>query len=574
MLSSRKKWLPRPKDDAALPGAGLAGKLDISPWLLDMLCLRGLYQEQEIVEYLNPGLRSLIPPVCWPGVEDAAALIAAALHSGKKLAVWGDYDVDGVTSAALVKTILAWHGFEASAFIPHRSVDGYGLNCNGVRWLAEQGINLILTVDCGISDLEPIRLARELGLDVVVSDHHLPAAELPPANAICNPTLPGSPYPSLAGVGMAFFLMAQVHKLLEAESSSGQDIRSVLDLVALGTVADLVPLTGQNRILVKNGMLLLNEGKRPGIAALKEISGFGTVAPVSAGQIGFSLAPRLNAAGRLEHAGSALDLLLAEDIAAALPLAEKLDQLNLQRRKQEDEIFKEAVRMAEEQRHSPGLVLYGPHWHGGIIGIVASRLVEEFYKPAIVLCNDGEFLKGSGRSIRELNLHETIAACSEHLVRYGGHRQAAGLSLAPDELTAFREAFFRKISEVVGPDPILPSLHYDAEAGFDIASSALHLQELELMQPFGIKNPEPLFISPPLLIKNICHFGSRNVHARLTLCDEAANISLQVKAWRLAEAFPLTGQGRRIQIAYNSRLDSYNGVPGVDILLRDWRWLA
>ncbi|MBQ4132669.1 MAG: single-stranded-DNA-specific exonuclease RecJ, partial [Desulfovibrionaceae bacterium] len=354
----------------------------------------------------------------------------------------------------------------------------------------------------------------------------------------------------------------------------GQDIRSILDLVALGTLADLVPLTGQNRILVKNGMLLINEARRPGIAALKSVSGYSPSAAISAGQISFSLAPRINAAGRLDHAGIALDLLLAKTVDQATPLAERLNEMNLQRRKEEETILKEALAMAEQQRHCPGLVLYAPHWHGGVIGIVASRLVEEFYKPTIVLCDEGDFLKGSGRSIRELNLHETIAACSEHLHRYGGHHQAAGLSLKPARLAAFREAFFRKITEAVGPNPVMPSLHYDAEAGFDIAGSAVHLAELELMQPFGIKNPEPLFISPPLLVKNISHFGNRNVHARLTLCDEKANISLQVKAWRLAQEFPLTGAGRKIQIAFSSRLDSYNGIPGIDIKLHDWRWLA
>ncbi|MBQ4133754.1 MAG: DHH family phosphoesterase, partial [Desulfovibrionaceae bacterium] len=222
--------------------SGLAARLGISPWLLSILHLRGLNGEKELCGFLNPGLRNLIPPLNWPGVEQAAVIIADSLRAGKKVAVWGDYDVDGVTSAALVKTVLAWHGFDVLAFLPHRSRDGYGLNCNGVRSLAEQGVGLILTVDCGISDWEPVKLAAELGVDVVVSDHHLPAAELPPASAVCNPALPGSPYPSLAGVGMAFFLMAQVHNLLEGTHKSGQDIRSILDLVALGTLADLVPL--------------------------------------------------------------------------------------------------------------------------------------------------------------------------------------------------------------------------------------------------------------------------------------------------------------------------------------------
>ena len=570
----KKNWLPRENENAAPSLDAWAGKLGISAWLARIIWRRGFRNVAEVEEFLSPGLRNLIPPSNWPGVEPAAQIICDSLLAGEKMAVWGDYDVDGVTSAALVKTVLSWHGHNIAAVIPHRSNDGYGLNTNGMHELAAQGVSLLLTVDCGISDLEPVAVARELGIKVVISDHHLPGPELPKAEAICNPSLPGSPYSHLAGVGMAFYLMAQVHSLLEPLSKSGADIRDVLDFVAFGTLADMVPVTGQNRILVKNGMLLLNEGRRPGIAALKSVSGFAPAAPLSAGQISFSLAPRINAAGRLDRAEDALNLLLAQTPCEALPLAEKLDDMNKDRREQEEIIFKEAIQMANAYKRDPALVLYAPHWHGGIIGIVASRMVEAFYKPTLVLCQEGAYLKGSGRSIKELNLHEALTACSSLLSRFGGHHQAAGLTIEPGRLEEFRKAFNGAVVDAIGEDPVQPTLHYDDEAGFAVASNGIYLAELELMQPFGVKNPEPVFISPPLRIRQISLFGAGNAHARLTLCDEAANISLQVKAWRMAKEFPLAGVGRELQIAYSTRLDSYNGIPKVDIHLRDWRWLA
>ena len=593
MTNIQKNWEPR--NPAPLPDnlSELACKLGISPWLTGILYSRGLSSLDEFELFLSPGLRNLVPPCKWPGVEEAAKIIADGLLAGQKLAVWGDYDVDGVTSTALVKTVLAWHGFKVDHYLPHRSRDGYGLNTPGVEKLAAQGINILLTVDCGISDHAPIARANELGMQVVLTDHHLPSEVLPPAAAICNPALAGSPYPSLAGVGMAFFLMAQVNSLLSEQNNKPNnnsptnpnnkpDIRDVLDFVALGTLADMVPLSGQNRILAKNGLLLLSEGKRPGIAALKAVAGFAPSSNLSAGQVSFTLAPRINAAGRLDHADDALELLMATSPQEAQPLAEKLDAMNKARRTQEEEIFQAAHVQAQNliaaNPNLPALVLFEPDWHPGIIGIVASRIVEVYYKPTIILCKDGEAIKGSGRSIKELNLHAAVTACEHLLLRYGGHHQAIGLSLAPELLPEFQNQFYLAVTDAIGPKAYLPTLFYDAEADFGIASDGTNLNELELLQPFGVKNPEPVFISPPLLIKSITPFGHAHYHqdghVRLELTDESAGITLRVKAWRQAKAFPSTGCGRYLKIAYSVRIDHYNGTPSVDINLRDWRWLA
>ena len=592
MTNIQKNWEPR--NTVSLPDnlPELASKLGISPWLAGILYSRGLNSLEELDFFLSPGLRSLVPPCNWPGVEAAAQIIVQGLLAGHKLAVWGDYDVDGVTSTALVKTVLAWHGFKVEHYLPHRSQDGYGLNIKGVEKLSAQGVNILLTVDCGISDHAPIARANELGMIVVLTDHHLPAETLPAAAAICNPALPNSPYPSLAGVGMAFFLMAQVNNLLSEKNNLNKsagptpkakpDIRDVLDLVALGTLADMVPLSGQNRILAKNGLLLISEGKRPGIAALKAVAGFAPASNLSAGQVTFTLAPRINAAGRLDHADDALALLLATSVEEAQTLAEKLDAMNKARRTQEEEIFQEAHAKAQEllatNPNLPALVLFDPSWHPGIIGIVASRIVEVYYKPTIILCQDNDIIKGSGRSIKELNLHTAVTACEALLLRYGGHHQAVGLSLAPELLPEFQNKFCKAVIEAIGPNSYLPTLRYDAEANFATASDGTNLNELELLQPFGIKNPEPIFISPPLLLKSVTPFGHGNYqqggHVRLELSDESSGITLRVKAWRQAKAFPSTGCGRYLKIAYSVRIDHYNGTPSVDINLRDWRWLA
>lgn len=572
MTITHKDWVAR-NDLAAPPQLETwAAKLGISVWLCQLIWSRGFGTPEELEHYLSPGLRRLNPPQAWPGLIPAAKLLTDAMLGGKKTLVWGDYDADGVTSTALVKTVLAWHGFEIEHFLPHRSEHGYGLNPHSISELANKGVEVILTVDCGISDCEAVARAKELGLTVIISDHHLPPEKLPAADAICNPALPGSPFPCLAGVGVAFFLMAEVHKRLSPHTGCKQDIRDVLDFVALGTLADMVPLLDQNRILAKNGMLLLNEARRPGIAALKAVAGYTPSADLGAGQISFSLAPRLNAAGRLSMADDALHLLLSTSAYEANNLAEKLDNLNKERRQMEDNIFNEAMQQAEERLSDPAFVLYMPHWHHGVIGIVASRIMEAFYKPTIIMCQEGDALKGSGRSIKELDLHQAVKECSHLLLRFGGHRQAAGLSLAPDNLERFRQEFCAAVVGHLGPDPIVPKLFYDLEAGFNLTSNAACLEELSLLQPFGVKNSEPVFVSPPLLLKNITPFGAN--HVALHLCDEAANITLRVKAWRQARHFPATGVGRYIKIAYSARLDSYNGVPGVDIVLRDWRWLA
>ena len=471
-----KRWLFR-EPPAGSPPRGLARELSISPLLLDILWRRGLDSPEELDAYLSARLPDLVPPSRWPQFPQAAEVISKALLDGKKLAVWGDYDVDGITSSTLVLDVLEAHGLEALWHVPDRRSEGYGLNIPAIEELAAQGCGILLTVDCGISDMAAVARARELGMTVVISDHHLPPPELPPADAICNPRLgpeDDMPCPHLAGVGVAFFLMAAVNAALAPHTGRRFKMDKVLDLVALGTLADVMRLGGQNRILVRGGLDKLAEAARPGIAALKTVSGSDAAARLNAGQVVFRLAPRINAAGRMGAADTALQLLRSKDHVEALRLAQHLDALNTQRREEEERIWA----AAREQAH---------------------RQLEQRQRPALLL---------------------------------------------------------------------------ECELEFQQASDSAFLQELELMQPFGAGNAEPVFASPELTVVDRSPLGYSGDHVRLRLKDSASGITLMAKGWNMATAFPPSSVGSRIRVAYTPRLDYYRGVASIDVGIKDWQPVA
>lgn len=383
----------------------------------------------------------------------------------------------------------------------------------------------------------------------------------------------------LAGVGVAFMLMASLNRLLPGEPI---DMRQFLDLVALGTVADVVPLTGQNRILVKNGLLLIKEARRPGIASLKVYSGYDKLAELGAGQIGFGLAPRINAAGRMADPTIALDMLLAPDMDTANPLASKLDGLNAKRRAEEQGILDEALAQAEEQKERLGLVLAADGWHPGVIGIVASRVVERYYRPVLMLCREddaddpsGGHWKGSGRSVAEFDLHDGLAGMAHLFLGFGGHKQAAGLSMPYANLEQLREGFHLAVESALGPTPLKPTLKLDRELAFGDISHTL-LKELEMLQPFGMGNPEPLFVSPPVLVKDYRVFGKD--HVKLMLAEQLPQeetgkrpgLLLPAKAWRKAQELTREVQGSLLRVAFTPRIDRFDGVPKIELQVKDW----
>jgi len=557
-----KIWKIKPQ--AAPSGAAQwAEALGVSELLVRLLYSRGLGTPEEMDVFLSPGLRHLCQPEAIPGLTEAAGVLARGLEAGKRLAIWGDYDVDGLTATSLMLEFLRSRGFDPLWHIPNRQAEGYGLGCAGIEELARAGAGMLLTVDCGITSPAEVDRARELGLTVVVSDHHLPHGPLPKAEAVCNPRLAACGLEHLAGVGVAFFLAAALNRLLPGEPS---DIRSLLDLVALGTLADVVSLTGVNRVLVKNGLLLIGEAVRPGIYALKEASSFHPRAKLGAGQVVFGLAPRINAAGRMGEADKALELLLARDLETARPLANFLDRQNRLRRSEEDLIQEQALAQAKEQAERMGLVLYSPDWHTGIIGIVASRVVEATNRPTLILADERGLIKGSGRSVSDFDLFAALGECREALAGFGGHRQAAGLSLEPGRLDELRALFDAAARHQLGDAPALPKLVIDAELKFAAIDHTL-VKELDLMQPFGMGNPEPVFHTGGLVLEGRREFGAN--HLILELRDPASNLKLRAKAWRMAEKLTAQTSGKTLALAHTPRLDQYNGLDTIELRVKD-----
>ena len=546
-----------------------ARQLEISDLLARFLWQRGLHDLDSMRIFLNPALRGLAPLESWSGLLAAAKALTEELLRGRQVCVWGDYDVDGITSTALVLDFLARHGFSARHYIPNRLSEGYGLSREVISRLAAEGVGVLLTVDCGISDVESVDFAKSLGLTVIVTDHHLPAEEVPRADGLFNPRLGSCPCPTLAGVGVAFLLIAAVNNELHAAGRPKVDLRDLLDLVALGTLADVVELGGQNRILVKNGLLKIAEGRRVGIAALKSACNFSPTAALGAGQVVFTLAPRINAAGRLGSSAAALELMLTTSRKRAAELAAELSRLNAERRDEEERILQEAMRQAEQQAGAGcmGLVLHSAAWHPGIIGIVASRVVESLHRPTVVLSTVDNYLKGSGRSVPGFDMHGAFNLCSDLFISFGGHKMAAGLSLPPDHLEAFRRRFDELAAGGLGSAPQEAECRIDSELAFAQADFDL-LKELEMLQPFGMGNAEPVFASPPVRVKNM---RGRPGFMLLELEDEASGLTLSAKAWRNLADMPASLKGKYIRIAYTPRIDRYNGAATVELRMKDWK---
>jgi single-stranded-DNA-specific exonuclease len=476
-------WRIAPVDFSA--ARRLAGELGVSETLAQILVRRGFADPAAAQAFLHPDLL-VHGPYLLPGVREARRRVDQALKRAEPIAVYGDYDADGITATFLLVSVLEELGADVRWRLPNRFTDGYGVAMSAVEELAAEGVKLLVTVDCGMGARDEVERARELGMDVVVTDHHEIEGPLPEC-VVVSPRLPGAPCPQLAGVGVAFKL---AHALLQDEGEPRVEVplalRPYMDVVALGTVADLAPLVDENRTLVMLGLGRLKGATRPGLAALMEVAGV-TPGTVTAGTVGFRLAPRVNAAGRLEDAGIALDLLACSDRETALPLALRLEELNRERQEIERGIFAAAVAQVREPS-PPALVLSSPDWHEGVVGIVASRVAERFHRPTILLSEDGDLAKGSGRSIAAYDLLAGVHSAAAHLITYGGHRAACGLSLERRAIPAFREAFTAHAAEALGDGDLARVRVADAFVRGDELSLAL-ADELELLAPHGLGNP-------------------------------------------------------------------------------------
>lgn len=485
------RWVLDPAPEPALV-AGLGAGLGVDRALAQLLVRRGLTLPEEARRFLKPELAHLADPASLAGMADAVALIARAVREGTGILVHGDYDVDGQCATALLTRALRAAGGRVTPFVPHRLRDGYDLGAAGLAAADAAGAGLIITCDCGITAVEAVTAARAAGRQVVVTDHHLPGETLPPAHAIVDPRQPGdrSGLVQLCGTGIAFKL---VQALVGELGLSPNLPWHFLDLVALATIADIVPLTGENRILVRHGLRLLRETRWPGLAALIQVSGLAG-REIRAGQVGFILAPRLNAAGRVGDAAEGLRLLLSDDPAEAEALAVRLERMNVERQQLDQRILDEAIRQVEEERdpeRDTALVLASDRWHPGVVGIVASRVVERYGRPAFLIALDGDLGKGSGRSISRFDLHAALHRCGDLLERFGGHQMAAGLTVRRERLDAFRERFAAVAREHLGADDLGPEQRVDLLVDLSDVTPALE-RLCRYLEPCGMGNPTPV----------------------------------------------------------------------------------
>jgi single-stranded-DNA-specific exonuclease len=526
MIRGRRfPWRLRGADPGA--ATSLATALRVPPLLARVLAARGINDPSTARHVLARRLRDLPDPSQIPDLERAVIRIMEALRAHEPIAVFGDYDVDGVTATALVFHFLASLGAKVRWYLPHRLHQGYGLNPRAMAEFKQQGTRLVISVDCGSSDHEALRFAEELGLEVIVTDHHQLPEALPDPLALVNPKrlAHGNELRHLAGVGVAFYLVTALRARLRRAGrwahGNQPNLKRYLDWVALGTLADAAPLTAANRILTAAGLRVLAETSGPGLRALKEVCGLGG-SQVSAWDVLFRLGPRLNAAGRLGGADLALRLLLAEDPEEARGLAAELDELNRRRQTLEEQTLAEALAQIEADgqiAHRRALVLASPAWHKGLLGLAAARLTERFARPAILLTRGGHGWEGSGRSPAGIDLYQALHSCRAHLCRFGGHQVAAGLSLAVEQLGSFRAA----LEETLSQTDVIAQPPRQADAGAHLGEiTPAFASCLELMGPFGEGNPEPIFCCEHFRVDRLQVLKSR--HLRLGLSQGDARL--------------------------------------------------
>ena len=566
------RWV-LPRDSEADPRS-LAAALKLHPLAAQVLINRGHRTEEQASAFLSDRLGDLPDPSLLKDMPKAVERLCRALREKEKITLYGDYDVDGVCSTSLLYLFLRRLGAQVATYIPRRLGEGYGLNAPAIEKIAADGTSLVVTLDCGITSNAEVVQANRLGLDVVIVDHHQVPSSPPPAFAILNPHQPGCCYPTrnLCAAGVAFNLCLALRRRLREDnafqSCKEPNLRSMLDHVAVATVADVMPLTGANRILVKHGLEVLSAPERPGICALKEVSGLAAQSPVGAGTVGFRLAPRINAAGRLDDASVGLRLLCSENLAEARGLAQALDEANRERREIEREILDEALHQAQSRIPSAkGLVLTSERWHPGVIGIVAARVVERFHRPTVMIALEHSLGRGSARSIEGFHLFKALQECSEHLAKFGGHQHAAGLSIAPDRLSAFSEAFDRTAARHLNDDDLVPRCRVDACVSISELNEDA-VRGVEVLSPFGNGNPEPVFATRSLRCRPRVLASRDQQSAHLKLAFETAP-HLSAIGFGMGNRVEVAQQP--VDLAFQVRLEEWMGVPRVSLRLRDIR---
>ncbi len=581
-------WLIRPANSHA---GELARKLRLSPLCAQVLINRGIQTSEEGTSFLRPSLGGLIEPEQMPGLKEAVERIEQAIRKGERLTIYGDYDVDGITGVAILWYILRLLNAKVDYYIPHRIEEGYGLNCEAVEQLARDGTDVIITVDCGISSLEAAQRAGELGLDLIITDHHRLGAKLPKAAAIVHPLLEESyENPHSAGVMVAFKLGWGLANRSRTNGQLAPDLRQfLLDatvLTAIGTIADVVELDGENRIITSYGLKAAGDCTLCGFQSLIESLSLKNE-QLGSYEIGFRVAPVLNAAGRMGHARLAVELLTSNNEMQSGEIAQYLNEQNRKRRQCESKILKQVREMITagglDRPKQKSIILAHPDWHIGVIGIVASRIADRFGKPTILLNNGDDIAKGSGRSIPGFDLFKALESCSRELVRFGGHSAAAGVRIEREKIERFAAAFEEYVRNNPSEEDTLGRLSIDALTSMGELSHRV-VQELQLLAPFGRGNPAPVFatkgvhlISPPRRV------GQRGEHLQLSISDEGSlpqseavgsgqKGAVRCIGFRMGELEKQLLERDFFDVAYEPKINNYKGSSNVELVLTDVRF--
>ncbi|MCL5256477.1 MAG: single-stranded-DNA-specific exonuclease RecJ [Chloroflexi bacterium] len=531
---------------------------------------RGFRTEELVAGFLDPQFDTLADPFLMAGMEQAVGRIDRAIKNGELIAVYGDFDADGLTSSALLSQVLKSLGARVTVKIPNREDEGYGLNRLALQELARrEGAKLVITVDCGISSREEIDFANSIGLDVIVTDHHLPLSERPAAVAVIDPRQSACRYPfkDLAGVGVAFTLVRGLARsgIWKVDFKAAQ----LLDLVSLGTVADVVPLLGENRILVKYGLVALNRTRRPGLQALMSQAGI-KPGGVDSDSIGYALAPRLNAAGRISDARISFQLLTSETIEEAKALTQALEAKNTERQQLTERALSSAIQLVEQHGDRRLFLVAGKGWNAGVIGLVAGRLAEQFHRPVAVVRVDQDEFRGSARSIPGFDITKALGKCDDLLTRFGGHAQAAGFSGRSENIDALRERLCSVADSEITDEDLQPVLDIDAEvAAGDVTYE--NWRQLERLAPFGCGNPTPVFLMRDMPVASVSTMGSEQQHLRLQLYDEGLSRVVDAVGFRFGYWAQQLEKGQRVDAVFVMQVNDWNGRRSVRLNLKDLR---
>lgn len=565
MARAPSRWSLIPPDLEA--EERLRSDLGTSPLLARLLANRGLREPIAAASFLDASLRrSLRSPMLFTEMARAAGRVLEAVRRRERIAIYGDYDVDGITASTQLLLFLRELGCEPLLHIPHRLRDGYGVRAEALHELADRGARVVITADCGAAAHAEIAAVAGRAVDVVVCDHHQNPAVRPPAFAVLNPVVTdaGFPFAGLCAAGVVFYLLMGTRMMLRESGAAIPDLRRYLDLVALGTVADLVPLLEENRVLVKYGLHEISRSRRAGLRALLEVGGAG---PVNVDTLGFRLGPRLNASGRLADATRAVELLACEDEPRARRIAEELDAQNRERRGIEQAMLDEAEGMIaklEDRDRRNSIVLASEGWHPGVLGIVASRLVERHFRPVVLLAIEGDVARGSARGIPAVHLFEALRSCEDLLERFGGHRMAAGLTLRRERIEDFVDGFERSISSVAAAAAFVPSIAVDDRLGIADVTDAT-LDDIDRLEPYGQSNPRPLFLAERVAVLSSRIVGEQ--HLKLALRTQQGRRIVDAIGFRKAELLPEPGS--LIDLIFTPELHHWEGRETLQLTIRD-----